>query len=66
MKADTQNKKLVNYMKKRSKVVLSISIDRQLSDLMKENISNKSKYIECLIYQDMMGNNVNGVEKIII
>jgi hypothetical protein len=53
-------------MKKKSKVVLSVSIDRQLSDLMKENISNKSKYIEWLIYQDMVNNRVNGVEKIII
>jgi hypothetical protein len=53
-------------MKKKSKVVLSVSVDRQLSDLMKENISNKSKYIEWLIYQDMKNNNVNGIEKIII
>jgi hypothetical protein len=53
-------------MKKKSKVVLSVSVDRQLSDLMKENISNKSKYIEWLIYQDMKNNNVNGIEKIIV
>lgn len=53
-------------MKKKSKVVLSVSVDKQLSDLMKENISNKSKYIEWLIYQDMKNNNVEGVEKIII
>jgi hypothetical protein len=53
-------------MKKKSKVVLSVSIDKQLSDLMKENISNKSKYIEWLIYQDMKNNSVNGIEKIII
>jgi len=53
-------------MKKKSKVVLSVSVDKQLSDLMKENISNKSKYIEWLIYLDMKNNSVNGIEKIII
>jgi hypothetical protein len=53
-------------MKKKSKVVLSVSIDKQLSELIKENMSNKSKYVEWLIYQDMKKNNVDGVEKIII
>ena len=41
-------------------------IDKQLSELIKENMSNKSKYVEWLIYQDMKKNNVDGVEKIII
>jgi metal-responsive CopG/Arc/MetJ family transcriptional regulator len=40
-------------MKKKSKVVISVSIDKQLSNLIKENMSNKSKYIEWLIYQDL-------------
>jgi hypothetical protein len=53
-------------MKTKTKVVLSVSIDKQLSELIKENMSNKSKYIEWLIYQDMKKNNVEGVEKIII
>ncbi len=53
-------------MKKKSKVVVSVSVDRQLSNLIKENMSNKSKYIEWLIYQDMKNNNANGIEKIII
>ena len=53
-------------MKYKTKVVVSISIDRNLSDLIKENISNKSKYIEWLIYNDMSNNNVDGIEKIII
>ena len=53
-------------MKTKTKVVLSVSIDKQLSDLIKENTSNKSKYVEWLIYQDMKGNNVDGIEKIII
>jgi hypothetical protein len=53
-------------MKKKSKVVISVSIDKQLSNLIKENMSNKSKYIEWLIYQDMRNNNTDGIEKIII
>jgi hypothetical protein len=53
-------------MKKKSKVVISVSIDKQLSNLIKENMSNKSKYIEWLIYQDMKNNNADGIEKVII
>ena len=53
-------------MKTKTKVVLSVSIDKQLSELIKENMSNKSKYVEWLIYQDMKKNNVEGVEKIIL
>jgi post-segregation antitoxin (ccd killing protein) len=53
-------------MKTKTKVVLSVSIDKQLSELIKENMSNKSKYIEWLIYQDMKKNNVDGIEKIIL
>jgi len=53
-------------MKTKNKVVLSISIDRQISNLMKESIVNRSKYIEWLIYQDMKDKNIDGVEKILI
>lgn len=53
-------------MRKKTKVTIALSIDRKLSILIKEDIANKSKYIEWLIYQDMKKNNVNGIEKIII
>lgn len=53
-------------MRKKSKVVLSVSIDKEIFKLIKENMSNKSKYIEWLIYQDMKSNNVDGIDKIII
>jgi hypothetical protein len=53
-------------MKSKSKVVLSISIDNQLFKLIAKNISNKSKYIEWLIYQDMKNNDINEIKKIII
>lgn len=53
-------------MKSKSKVVLSVSIDKKLSEIMKKEISNKSRYIEWLIYQDLKANNIDGIEKIII
>ena len=53
-------------MKSKTKVVLSVSIDKQLSELIKENMSNRSKYVEWLIYQDMKKNHIDGVEKIIL
>jgi hypothetical protein len=53
-------------MKKKTKVVIPVSLNKELSNLIKEEITNRSKYIEWLIYQDMKKNNVEGVEKIII
>lgn len=53
-------------MKKKTKIVIPLSLDKKLSDLINENISNKSKYIEWLVYQDMKKNNVDDIEKIII
>ena len=53
-------------MKKKTKVIIPISINKDLSNLVKENITNRSKYIEWLIYQDMRNNNVDGIEKIIL
>lgn len=53
-------------MKKKTKVVIPVSINKELSNLVKENITNRSKYIEWLIYQDMKNSNVDGIEKIIL
>ena len=53
-------------MRKKSKSVISLSIDNELSKLIDENISNRSKYIEWLIYQDMKNNNADGIDKVII
>lgn len=53
-------------MKEKTKEMMSISMDKKLTALIKENITNKSKYIEWLVYQDMKRNNIDGVEKIII
>lgn len=39
--------------KEKSKKMMPLSIDKKLADLMEKNISNKSKYVEYLIYQDM-------------
>jgi hypothetical protein len=37
----------------KTKINRTVSIDRKLDNLMNETISNKSKYIEWLIYQDL-------------
>jgi len=43
-----------------------VSIDRKLDNLMNEKISNKSKYIEYLIYQDLSKLNDERIKKIIL
>lgn len=52
-------------MKKKTKVIIPISLDKFLSKLIKEDIVNRSSYIEWLIYQDLK-NKTNSVEKIIL
>lgn len=37
-----------------TKTKITITIDRNINDIMSEDITNKSKYIEWLIYQDMI------------
>lgn len=39
--------------KKKSKIKQSVSVDRNLDNIMNEILTNKSKYIEWLIYQDL-------------
>jgi hypothetical protein len=51
--------------KTKDKMNISISIDKKLNKYVEEEISNKSKYIEWLIYQDLKKNEVN-LEKILI
>jgi len=54
-------------MKKISKNRISISIDKQLDDILNDEFSNKSKYIEWLIYQDMLKNSKNKkIKKLLI
>ena len=54
-------------MKKISKNRISISIDKQLDDILNEEFNNKSKYIEWLIYQDMLKNSKNEkIKKLLI
>lgn len=55
-------------MKKQiTKTSITITIDSNLSNVMNEEITNKSKYIEWLIYQDMKQKSSNDkIKKIII
>ena len=53
-------------MKKKTKVVLSVSVDKKVAEFIEETITNRSKYIEWLIYQDMMKNNVSTIKEVLI
>ncbi len=52
--------------KKITKVSIPMSINKDLSNLIKENTTNRSKYIEHLIYKDFMEKNIEGIKNIII
>ena len=45
---------------------MSISIDKQLDDILNDEFNNKSKYIEYLIYQDLLKKSKNDKIKIIL
>lgn len=45
--------------KNKTKNRISISIDEKLDEIVNEEINNKSKYIEWLIYQDLLKNSKN-------
>ena len=50
-----------------TKTHLCITVDKRLGDIINEDITNKSRYIEWLIYQDMKKNSKNDkIKKIII
>lgn len=54
-------------MKKINKNRISISMDKKLDDILNEEFNNKSKYIEWLIYQDMLKNSKNEkIKKLLI
>ena len=51
----------------KSKKQLCISLDRKLFELIEKKFDNRSKYIEWLIYQDMLNNNDDEkIKKILI
>ena len=52
--------------KKITKKVIPVSVDKKLAKLIEENIVNRSKYIEYLIYKDFKENNVEGIKNLII
>ena len=50
-----------------TKTHLCLTIDRNLSDIINEDITNKSRYIEWIIYQEMKQKSKNEkIKKIII
>lgn len=52
-------------MKKKTKVIIPISLSRELSNLINDEIT-RSKYIEWLIYKDIQSKKIDGIEKIIL
>ena len=50
---------------KKEKMIVSLSLDRKLNEHMEDLFDNKSKYIEWLIYQDLIKNGKD-LNKIII
>jgi metal-responsive CopG/Arc/MetJ family transcriptional regulator len=58
---------ILNMKVNKTKVKISISIDRNIDDIINEEFDNKSKYIEWLIYQDLKKYSKNEkINKIII
>ena len=54
------------YIMKTKKKV-SIALNRELDEILNEEFNNKSKYIEYLIYQDLLKNSKNDkINKIIL
>lgn len=54
-------------MKTKTKKKVSITLDRQIDEILNEEFNNKSKYIEHLIYQDLLKNSKNDkINKIIL
>jgi len=54
-------------MKQVTKTNITITLDRNLNEVLNEEFGNKSRYIEWLIYQDMKKNSKNDkIKKIII
>jgi hypothetical protein len=49
----------------KTKIITTIGINKKLYDIVEQSITNKSKYIEWLIYNDLIKNNKD-VKNIII
>jgi len=50
-----------------TKAIITVTLDKNLNEIINEEIGNKSKYIEWLIYQDLkLKSNNEKINKIII
>jgi hypothetical protein len=50
----------------KTKKKLSITLDKQIGEILNEEFNNKSKYIEWLIYQELLKNSKNDKIKTIL
>jgi len=56
-----------NMKRKKTKDNITISLDRTLSNIVNDTIANRSKYVEWVIYQDILKNSKdNRVKEVII
>jgi len=55
-----------NTMKQVTKTSITVTLDRNLNEVLNEEFGNKSKYIEWLIYQDMKQKSKNQIMKKIL
>lgn len=60
------NKEKLKMNKKKTKINRTVSIDRNLDNIMNDKIRNKSKYIEWLIYQDLKNIDDERIKNIIL
>jgi hypothetical protein len=52
--------------RQKTKKNFSISMNRKMYELIEDKFTNKSAYIEWLIQQDLLKNNVEEIKKIIL
>lgn len=50
----------------KSKIKITISIDKNLNNVMSESLFNKSKYIEWLIHQDLKEHRIEKIKDLMI
>lgn len=51
---------------KKTKKKISVTIDEKIDEILNNDFNNKSKYIEWLIYQDLLKHSKNDKIKIIL
>ena len=51
-------------IREKTKKNFTVSMNRKIFNIVDEKFTNKSKYIEWLIYQDLLKNDLDNIEKL--